>query len=314
MSPATKIAFDGLMFAHPVLEAAVAALMYRRKLHRAFPAFFTYIAAQLATFCIQAPVYFWGPYRAYYYVFWVCAAVEVVLGFRVIHEIFVDVFRPYHALKDLGTVVFRWAGLVMLLVAGVIAASTPTGDSSPLVHATLTLQRCVRVVQCGLVLFLLVFSSYLGVSWRHHSFGISLGFGTFAIVELGLIALHASGVVNLAQTTPTLINMTAWNVSIALWFAFLWRPSPAREDRASLLKSQRWDRSLGELQNPATADSLIPMFETMVERALSKASSSGHEMADSDAEFADERMVLRKAASASAYDYVGLAAKRPYKK
>lgn len=302
MSVASKIAIDGLMFAHPVLEGAVATLMYRRKLHRTFPAFFTYISAQVLMALVLMPIYLRSMVGVYYYAYWIFAAANVVLGFRVIHEIFLDVFRPYHTLKDLGSVVFRWAGLVMLLVAGVIAASTPTGDSSPLVHATLTLQRCVRVVQCGLVLFLLVFSSYLGVSWRQHSFGISVGFGTFAIVELGLIALHASGVVNLSQSAPILINMTAWNVSIMLWFFFLWRPSPAREDRASLLKSQRWERSLGELQQPAAADSLIPMFETMVERALSKSSHAG--MRSPAPETAEEPIVLRRAAAANSFDLV----------
>jgi hypothetical protein len=310
MSATTKIAIDGLMLAHPVLETAVAALMYKRKLHRTFPAFFTYITAQVFMALVLIPIYLCGM-RGYYYTYWIFAAANVVLGFRVIHEVFLDVFRPYHTLKDLGTVLFRWAGLVMLLVAGVIAASTPAGDSSPLVHATLTLQRCVRVIQCGLVLFLMVFSSYLGVSWRQHSFGISVGFGTFAIVELGLIALHASGVVNLAQSTPILINMAAWNVSIILWFVFLWRPSEAREDRGALLKSQRWERSLGELQQPVAADSLIPMFESMVERALSKTSNGDD--GDYTPQPDEDRIMLRRAAAADSYS-VTLPGKHPNKK
>jgi len=55
----------------------------------------------------------------------------VVLGFKVIHEVFLDVFRPYHTLRDLGSVLFKWAGLVMLMVACVVAASTPSGSDFP---------------------------------------------------------------------------------------------------------------------------------------------------------------------------------------
>ena len=45
----------------------------------------------------------------------------------IIYEIFLDVFRPYHTLKDLGSVLFKWAALVMSLVAFVVAASSPLG-------------------------------------------------------------------------------------------------------------------------------------------------------------------------------------------
>ena len=111
----------------------------------------------------------------------------------VIHEVFQDVFRQYHTLKDLGSVLFKWAALVMLLVAFVVAASSPSGYEGPIVQAIVTVQRCVRVAQVGLILFLMVFSRYLGSSWHQRSFGISLGLGVSAAVELGTLAFHVSG-------------------------------------------------------------------------------------------------------------------------
>ena len=111
----------------------------------------------------------------------------------VIYEIFLDVFRPYRTLKDLGSVLFKWAALVMSLVGFVVAASSPLGDQGPIVQAVMTVTRCVRVAQVGLILFLLVFSRYLGVSWKQHSFGLSMGLGLSAGVELGTLAFHVSG-------------------------------------------------------------------------------------------------------------------------
>ena len=128
-------------------------------------------------------------------------AVNAVLGFKVIHEIFLDVFRPYHTLKDLGTLLFKWAGVVMLLVSVVVAFSN-SFDRSPLVHAVTTLQRSVRIVQLGLILFMLLFSRFLGVSRKQISFGISLGFGLFAGVELLLMALNSGGFVKQAMSQP----------------------------------------------------------------------------------------------------------------
>jgi hypothetical protein len=191
-----------------------------------------------------------------------------VLGFMVIHEIFLDIFRPYHTLKDLGSVLFRWAALVMLLMACVVAASSPPSEQGPLVQAILTVQRCVRVVQCGLILFLLVFSKYLGVSWRQPSFGISLGFGVFAGAELAMLALNTSG--HASQITVNFVDLLSYNLAIATWSIYASLKSPARENRATLLMSQRWEQSLTDLQHPASADSLIPMFEGMVDRAFSR--------------------------------------------
>jgi hypothetical protein len=186
----------------------------------------------------------------------------------VIHEIFQDVFRHYHTLKDLGSVLFKWAALVMLLVAFVVAASSPTGDEGPIVQAIITVQRCVRVAQVGLIMFLMVFARYLGASWRQHSFGISLGLGLSAAVELGTLAFHVSG--HASEVSVHVINLVAYNLAILIWFAYVLSKSPVRLAEASSFASHRWERGLTDLQNPVPGDSLIPMFESMVDRALSR--------------------------------------------
>jgi hypothetical protein len=256
-----------LWFAHPVLQTIIAVCMFRRGQHRVFKFFFAYVVAQIASFCL---VYYSYSYQrhAIFYVSWISTAISVVLGFKVIHESFLDVFRPFHTLRDLGTVLFKWAGLVMLLVAGVVSISSNSPDVQPWVQAIMTGQRCVRVIQVGMVLFLVAFARYLGVSRRQHSFGIALGFGSFAVVELALIASwvgdHVGGV------AMNLINMGAYNVTLLIWLGYTLAKSPAREASAALLRPQRWEQSLSDIQHPSSADSLIPMFEGMVDRALSK--------------------------------------------
>jgi hypothetical protein len=271
-----QIAFYTLWIAHPVLQSAVAAAMIRRKLYRVFPFFFAYVICQILIFSILFPVYRSDSYQLFFYVYWATTAVSVGLGFKVIHEVFLDIFRPYHTLKDLGSVLFKWAGLVMLLVAGVAAASSPISESGPLVQAVLTLQRSVRVVQCGLVFFLLVFSRYLGISWRQRSFGIALGFGSFASIELSMIALRVGSYIS--EPTLSLINMGAYNCAITIWFVYACVRSVNREASTTLLKTQRWEQSLSDLQHPSTPDSLIPMFEGMVDRAFSRTAQYSHEI------------------------------------
>jgi|SRR5580700_3483774 hypothetical protein len=271
MSERLKILYYGMWFAHPVLQSVIAIVMFRRGQHRAFKYFFSYVVAQIAIFAV---VYssFRFDYSGTFYVSWIGTAIGVALGFAVIHEAFLDVFRPFHTLRDLGTVLFKWAGLVMLLVAGVVSVSTNSSNTAPWVQAIMTAQRCVRIIQVGMVLFLLFFARYLGVSRRQHSFGIALGFGSFAMVELLLIASWVG--YHLGEVSMSLINMAAYNGSLFIWLAYTFAKSPARDAASTLLRPQRWEQSLSDIQHPLQADSLIPMFEGMVDRALSRTQSA----------------------------------------
>ena len=270
MSEKTRMLFYALWLVQPVLQTAIAVIMFRRGQHRTFKYFFAYIVALVATFAVIFPAY-WYSTTAYFYLSWFATAISVALGFKVIHEAFLDVFKPFHTLRDLGTVLFKWAGLVMLLVAGVVSVSTRSSDTAPWVEAIMTAQRCVRIIQVGMVLFLLFFARYLGVTRRQHSFGIALGFGAFASVELALIASWAG--YRLSDVSMSLVNMGAYNCTLLIWLAYTLMKNAPREATATLLRPQRWEQSLTDIQHPLQGDSLIPMFEGMVDRALSRTQS-----------------------------------------
>ena len=259
-----------LWCAQPILQSVVAVILWRRKLHKQFPAFFLFLLVQVVNFAVIFPVWRAGNYDLYFGLFWLGEAVNAVLGFKVIHEIFIDVFRPYHTLKDLGTLLFKWAGVVMLLVSVVVAFSN-SFDQSPLVHALTTLSRSVRIVQIGLILFLLLFSRFLGVSRQQVSFGISLGFGLFAGVELLLYALNSGGFVKQGVLNP--INMLTYIVAILVWLGYSLSRQAVRVAAVNRLQTERWEQGLADLQHPVSSDSLIPMFEGMVERAFSRSSN-----------------------------------------
>src|SRR6202140_1900186 len=230
-----------LWCAQPILQSVVAVILWRRRLHKQFPVFFLFLLVQIANFAIIFPLWRTGNYGLYFWPFWLGEAFNPVLGFKVIHEIFLDVFPPYHTLKDLGTLLFKWAGVVMLLVSVVVAFSN-SFDQSPLVHAVTTLQRSVRIVQFGLILFLLLFSSFLGASWKQVSFGISLGFGLFAGVELMLMALNSGGLVK--QDNFNLINMATLLIATFVWLGYSLSRNAVRVPATNHLQTQRWEQGL----------------------------------------------------------------------
>jgi hypothetical protein len=268
MNEKIKVLYYALWIAHPVLQMGIAAIMLRRGLHRKFKFFFGYILTQLVTFAVVFPA-MWHSYSAFFYFYWVSDALSIAFGFGVIHEVFVDVFRAFHTLRDLGTVLFKWAGLVMLLVAGVVSVSTDSSEIAPWMQAIVTSQRCVRIIQIGMVLFLLFFARYVGISRRQHSFGIALGFGSFAVIELVLICSWVGKHWG-DPTIMSILNMAAYNGTLLIWLGYVGVKSPARDVSLSLLQPQRWEQSLTDIHHPLPADSLIPMFEGMVDRALSR--------------------------------------------
>lgn len=267
MSQVIDSAYYPLWVAHPVLQVGLAVAIWRRKLLRTYPVFFTYVVSEVVMFLVLFASQ--KNYDAYFYLYWTGAGISALLGFKVIHEVFTDVLRPFHALRDFSSMLVRWAGLVVMLIAIMSAMGSMKSGFPVVVAGLLSLERSVRVMQCGLVLFLLMFSRYLGISWRHRSFGVALGFGLFAAVELGGIGLRVTGVMS-----PTMLNvasMFAYNLAVLVWFAYFALPAGEQRRSVVLLQPQRWDVSLGELARPVAPESLLPMFDAMVDRAFSKA-------------------------------------------
>ncbi|HYX69307.1 MAG TPA: hypothetical protein VE825_09255 [Terriglobales bacterium] len=253
-----------------LLQAALAVIMVRRKLHQQFPAFFLYTTYEVASFSLLFVVYhlFWGNY---FYVFWACSAIGIALGFAVILEVFSHAFQPYSALHDLGRVLFRWVALFLLLVAIVLALAAPGNDANRIVAGVLALDRSIRVMQCGLVLFLVLFLPHLGLSWKHNLVGIGLGFGLYASVQLMMVTLRVQGgTAFLSDATLSLFNSVAYAGTVVLWTVYLLLPEPARRPVLAESKSERWDHALAGIQHPGGEESFLPRLEARVERVMAR--------------------------------------------
>ena len=261
-----EIVIRALWIVHPVLEMAIAIVMLRRGQHRQFKYFFAYIVTQILEFAVAFPAYLYQS-TYYFYVESFLTAIDVVLGFIVIYEAFLDVFQSFPALRDLGTVLFKWAGLLLLLVAGIISVFTRSPDTSAWAHAIMTARSCLRCTQVGMVLFLLIFAHYLGVSRRQHSFGIALGLGIYAVVELAIVASMAGS--RLSDDLLSLVNVSVYLCALLIWLSYAVK-SPAREGIYPPAQPQRWERALMDIHGPRHPDSAVPIFEGTIDFDLSR--------------------------------------------
>ena len=191
------------------------------------------------------------------------------MAFAVLHEIFKDAFRPFEALRDLSSILFRWAALVVLLVAGMSAVTASNSNQVDTVTNTILLvQRNVRVMQCGLIFFLLLFSEYLGISRRHVLFGVAVGFGFFAAINM-LVATALSHATVLKRSTLTELNSAAYVISCLIWLGYVAYPRTLRAgESASEARSKDWNDALEDARAQISSESLLDSMDKTVEQLL----------------------------------------------
>jgi len=245
---------------------AIAVAMSRRRLHREYPFFFNYVLFNILTFAVEFPLRSWVNY---YYVYWTFSALSIMVSFAVLQEIFRDAFRPYAALRDLSVILFRWCALVVMLVAGMWAVTSwGTNQADNITGAILLIDRSVRMMQCGMVFFMLLFNEYLNISRRNVLFGISVGFGCYASVNM-LVVTALSHHTIITRSHLSRINSAAYLVCAMVWLAYSAFPTTVRSSvKATAGASQKWEHALDDARNAPPAVSLLDTMDQTVERLL----------------------------------------------
>jgi hypothetical protein len=234
-----------------ILLALLALLMWKRGLHREFPAFFCYALFEAAGGGIIYAVavspqlsgaVFWRSYFPF-------LIVEVFIKFLVIGEVFTHLLRHYPPLARLAKLLISGLGVVLVFTATILAAyANPT--ASWLISATRILERSVSVVQCGLILFLFLFAAHFHLRWRSPVFGITLGFGIVASVNLAYWAVVAGWLFGEKGYLLDFLNMATYHVCVLIWFYYLLVPHKIAAVSAVALPEQNldiWNRELERL-------------------------------------------------------------------
>lgn len=258
-----------LWFGAQVLQLAILIFMYRRRIQEHYPAFFYYIILQV----LSDPFLTLAQGRwayTYYFGYWGTTCLSVALSFFVLQEVFRDAFRPFEALRDLSAILFRWAALVLLLVAGMSAVSASNSNHVDVVTDTiLMVDRNVRVMLCGLVFFLLMFSEYLGISRRHVMFGVAVGFGFFSSIHM-LVEMAFAHPTALHRNTLAAINSGAYVVACLIWLTYVAYPKTLIAGQAVVeTRPKDWNEALEEARAQIPTESLLDTMDKTVAQLLS---------------------------------------------
>ena len=256
----------GSWFLGPVLQITLLGLMVRRKLLATLPRFFSYIIFQLVKTGILFGLYHYNC-ATYFYAYWTGNALSIFLALAVMDEIWRNLFRPYAAIQSLGSLIFRWACVVLLLI--VVITNTNQGTTADrVVSFVFSFDRTMRLMQCGLVLLLVLFCRFFKQIWRQYVFGIALGFGIFAAIELILVSIllrYGDG----QRATISLVKSAAYNAITLLWIGYLRQRSPIILSAPQL---DEWNVAIVQPWHARHSDPFITMVEQAAERVLSRSS------------------------------------------
>jgi hypothetical protein len=199
----------------------LAVILYRRSLQREFPIFFLFVVFQGVTGLVLYVLDLKLP-RSLAGVYWqanlVHLLIEVVLKFALLGEIFSQLLKPYPALSKLGKLMIRAVGPVLVLGASLAIASFPTSEFPPIVAASLRVTFADFAIECGLLLFMFVVAAYFHLPWGRLAFGIAVGRGVAASVQLGAWALWSNLAITRHQRNLLdFLNMGVYHLSVLIW-------------------------------------------------------------------------------------------------
>lgn len=232
-------------------QLVICAVMLRRKLHRDFPVFFTYILYE----AIQGVLLFILDHGAsvsaaqYWQAYWLGNTGSIILRFGMIWEIFSHVFEFYPALWEFGKRIFRWAALALVLAGIAVAAYYPAPEGPRLVSGVWAIDRTISIIQCGLLLFLFLFSSYFGLSWRSYVFGIAMGLGLYSSQQLVVSSMWMQNGAYSPNDSFRFSTMGTYHICVLIWLFYVLSKEPARRrvDQIPHNDLEIWDRELSRL-------------------------------------------------------------------
>ncbi len=270
--------------------AALGFFFWKKGLHRRFPAMHAYLVlrvtsmpALLGLLYLQAQPSHYQTilFPMYFFAYWAVYIASAVMLYFITVEVFRSVLSSFSGLMKLGTIAFRWAALISVIVSLATVSYKHPGVSM-IPEVAFGLMRSVSILELCLLGFLCFSMNALRLSARDLSFGIALGFGLMSANDFVVGTLLAG---NSSLTSPLqFVNESLVLVSLGIWVSYFALPEPVRKPITIPANSTiyRWNEiaaALGHgtqvaVYQPANG-SFLSDVEKVVDKVLTRNLQSG---------------------------------------
>ena len=223
--PISRLLFYYLWVAPHVLQFGVIYAILRRRLAGIFPLFLAYTLFEVIQFGFLFS-FSLVPYMSvdsYVQLYSVTFALSTALRFGILLEIMSHLFRKHKFLETMGKPIFRWLAVGFLLVGLGLAVNSGEVNPDHTLWLLIVLNRAALILQTGLLISLFVFSRYFNLSWRNQVFGVALGLGVYATVDLVSAAIRSQTWWTYTRALD-FISMAAYHCSVLIWMFYLLAP------------------------------------------------------------------------------------------
>lgn len=264
-----------------LLWASLAYLFWSKKSQKRFPAMGTYLALHVTSTPILVTVLYlqshpWGRilYPVYFFGYWAVFIASAITLFFVALEVFRSALSAFSGLMRFGTVIFRWAAIVSVIVS---LGSISYGHKGIFIISdmALGLMRSVSILELCLLAFLCLSMNALRLSPRDRAFGIALGFGMLSANDfvIGSLLSRNSSLTSPLQFVGECLTM----LSICVWVSYFALPEPLRKPMVVPANSTiyRWNEIASALGHTGTQVAVVQpasssFFLTDVEKVVDK--------------------------------------------
>jgi len=165
-------------------------------------------------------------YNHYFFCYWACYAIESILCFMILRELFLKSLEPLEGLRHLGQILFLWIAGVAAVVALTVALGPAQSAVQFFVLAISQFQKCQSVLQLSLLIFVFMVARPLGVTSKHGVFGATIGFSLLALSDLSLLVgwIHSSTMLS----GINLFHAAALPMALCIWIFYACLPEPKR--------------------------------------------------------------------------------------
>jgi hypothetical protein len=209
-----------LWVAPHLLLPVVAVLMFRRRLHRDFPIFFSYLLFEFLQFCILFTMYsLHAPGSAYVRIDIFGRTGSIALHFGILQEMFEAPVAHSVPLRRAMARTLRWLTAFLVALALLFIGSLYYSILSHRVFQAYVIIEALNIAQCGLLVLVFLWHRFLGLRMSPFVFGIALGMGLVAGFEPLRQALNDS----LGAQNPRFVDilqMAIYHCAVLIWLYF----------------------------------------------------------------------------------------------
>jgi hypothetical protein len=234
----TKLLLEYSMFAMCSLSVGVIVLIWRKRLLRDF----AFLGALISVIGLETGIsvltlFFRKElgipkqldYQIYFYSYWISYFVEYALLLLVIYGLFRQAMKPMEGLHRAGKIVFRWVCGVSVALSVGLALGPHMAGVTYIATAATQIQQAVSILTLCLLLFVCFSTRYLGLTYRSHIFGVSLGLGVLATETLIECAWFTTKGAQSLYSPMYLFSTLGVCAAMLTWGTYFAMPMPERK-------------------------------------------------------------------------------------